>query len=121
MADDFDLEDVTGDSNAGAYRKHESRTGPPLGYVSEKMESALGDLHNAIRWLERPGSEQDAREAAVMSAKAAFRHVLVAFCALHNVLGVANDPHLMDRLLGLSADDFQDWLGAMRSEGSVTG
>ncbi|EFK96642.1 hypothetical protein LDC_1335 [sediment metagenome] len=121
MSGDFDINDIAGDSNAGAYRKQEVRSGPPLDYVSEKMEIALVDLHHAIHRLQRLVLDSDTGDIAVSSAMSAFRHELVAFCALHNMLGLANDPQLVKRLLVLSPGEFEDWLTATRSEGSVTG
>ena len=38
---DFDLYEVLGDSNAGAYQRVEERTGPPLAYVAEKSRGAI--------------------------------------------------------------------------------
>ena len=35
--EDFDLYAIVGDSNNGAYRQVEQRTGPPLAYVAEKV------------------------------------------------------------------------------------
>jgi len=121
MADDFDLTDIVGDSNAGAYQKTESRTGPPLDYVSEKMGRALDQLHYVVGALRKGLPDPETSERLALSVQGAFRLELVAFLALHNLLGLANKAELFEELLGLSQENFEEWLAQMRGEGSVTG
>jgi hypothetical protein len=42
---DFDLDEILGDSNAGAYQRVEERTGPPLEYVAEKSRNTIEAIH----------------------------------------------------------------------------
>jgi hypothetical protein len=112
MADDFDMsmDDITGDSNAGAYRKTEVRQGPPLEYVSEKIEHSLTDLHATISIIDRVIQDSERKDTILFSAKAAFQQELVALLALQNLLNTANTPGLLQHLLGLSVEDFEEWL-----------
>jgi len=115
------LEDVVGDSNAGAYQKAQLRQGPPLEYVAEKIEYSLEQLHRVLIVVKGDLIDSDVKDRIEFSIRAAFQYELTAFLALHNLLAPANDPHLTERLLNLSADGFEEWLQNMRSEGSVTG
>jgi hypothetical protein len=123
MADDFDMSigDITGDSNAGAYQKTEYRQGPPLEYVSEKIEHSLTDLHATINTINRVIQDSEKKDTILFSAKSAFLQALVAFLALQNLLNTANTPGLLQHLLGLSSEGFEEWLQQARREGSVTG
>ena len=121
MLDDFDMDEITGDSNAGAYRNTEQRQGPPLDYVSQKIEHSLADLHAAISAINRFVSESEKKDLILLSTTAAFQQELVAFLGLQNLLKTANTPGLLQQLLNLSREDFEDWLQHTREEGSVTG
>ena len=121
MQDDFDMDEITGDSNAGAYRNMEHRQGPPLDYVSQKTEHSLADLHAAISAINRFVPDPGKRDLILLSATAAFQQELVAFLALQNLLQTANTPGLLHQLLNLSREDFEEWLQHTREEGSVTG
>lgn len=121
MTNDFDLGDIVGDSNSGAYRKTEERQGPPLQYVSGKIEGSLADLQTAIVTIEKVVSDSNSKDLLLLSAKSAFQQELVAFLAIQNLLSIANNPSLLQRLLALSREDFEEWLEQTRNEGSVTG
>ena len=125
MTDDFDMDmdmaNITGDSNAGAYQKTELRQGPPLDYVSEKIEHSLIDLHATISIISRVVQDSENRDTILFSARAAFQQELVAFLAIQNLLNTANTPGLLLQLLSLSSEHFEEWLEEARSEGSVTG
>jgi hypothetical protein len=131
---DDDLADIVGDSNGPAYRKAEQRTGPPLDYVAEKAEVALLASHEALRSirlyvpddlpqpeLARGTSFSTKKDGLVSPAWAAFRYGLVSFLALQNMLSLANDAELPDRLADMSYEEFRGWLHGVSSEGSVTG
>lgn len=47
------LDDVFGEPNGPAYESRQTRTGPPLEYVSEKLGNALKHLHRTVRSIER--------------------------------------------------------------------
>jgi len=113
-ADDFDLDAILGDSNAGAYQRVEERTGPPLAYVAEKLRHAIEQIHVVHA---RSGAD----ESALASAQAAFHYALVAYLALNNMLTLAGDHLVVARLLAMSPDELERWLDTVDAEGSVTG
>lgn len=108
----MDLPDGLTEPNDGAYTKTETRHGPPLEYVAEKLHSCLLSLH-CLHREEQAGI----REAPMNSS---FRYALVSYLALNNLLAIANDRDLSDRLLSMGREDFENWLGKIRDEGSVT-
>ncbi|MCZ7665181.1 MAG: hypothetical protein M5U22_20645 [Thermoleophilia bacterium] len=83
-------------------------------YVAEKARHSLEQLHEVLRLVER-------KDSAALPARAAFQYGLASYLALQNMLDVANDHQLVDRLLGMEGREFRNWLGAIASEGSVTG
>jgi len=111
MKDDEESDDEFWGPNAGAYELTETRSGPPLDYVAEKLRRALEELHG---WLSGAGREEG-------SAQHGFYNGLVAYLALKNFLGLVRDPKLVERLAGYSRDDFSDWLDRVDAEGSVRG
>ena len=114
------LGDLFSDPNGPAYQKTETRTGPPLEYVAEKLRSCLCDLHGLHGHADalRPQSPQldEVRDAA----GPAFYHAAVAYLALHNMLALANPPSFIERLLAMSREEFDDWLDGIQLGGSVT-
>ena len=58
--EDFDeLDEVVGDSNAGAYQKAELRQGPPLEYVAEKVRRSLEQLHHLTIVIKQDLADSD--------------------------------------------------------------
>jgi hypothetical protein len=106
----MDVEDLFTDPNGPAYQKLENRQGPPLAYVAEKLRHCLESVHLAARRPEDTGH-----------ADSAFRYGLTSYLALMNLLGLANDLDLSDRLLAMETDAFSGWLDRVTEEGSVTG
>ena len=51
----------------------------------------------------------------------AFRSGIVGYLALNNMLALANEHDLDDRLLAYSRDEFKEWLDRIDQAGSVTG
>ena len=98
-------------ANGAAYTWREGRHGVPLDYVSERLGHAIEDLYRAAKRL--PGDDIDAQSAMY--------HLLVAFLALHNMLGKANDKSLVPRLLGGSREQLDAWLSLVQREGDVQG
>ena len=134
LDDDFDWEAILGDSNGPAYQKTEERHGPPLEYVAEKARHSLEHLHEVLRLTEEHARGGLSRPEApngtavspmhgslLTSTRAAFHYGLVAYLALENMLNLANDHNLVDRLLHMSTTEFRSWLEAVGAEGSVTG
>lgn len=112
------LDDLFRDPNGPAYQKRQTRTGPPLEYVAEKLSIALTELYRATHAGQGEGDPADERR----ELRSAFMHVLVAYLALGNMLALAEDPGaLADRLLGSTREELDDWLWRVEREGSVTG
>lgn len=112
--DGFEFADIVGDSNAGAYQRVEQRTGPPLAYVSEKSRRAIEQIHIVYRSIAEAHGDR-------MAAQAAFHYALVSYLALNNMLSLAGDRLLVERLLGMPSTELDKWLDAVDAEGSVTG
>lgn len=60
-------------------------------------------------------------EYLVPTACYGFRSALTAYLALHNMLALANEKDVVDRLLGYTSDDFKEWLDRIDREGSIHG
>jgi len=132
--DDSGFHEFLGDANGPAFQKREERTGPPLSYVAEKLRGSIEGLHELYQNLNRcvpdnlpqppalKGSSFSTKHDSLVSpAWTSFRYGVVAYLALENMLGLANDNDLFDRLLAMSRDDFRLWLDRIASEGSETG
>ena len=61
---DFDLYEILGDSNAGAYQRVEERIGPPLKYVAEKSRHAIEQIHAVYLQLGDHSSARGSAQAA---------------------------------------------------------
>jgi len=133
MKEHDESDEMPGDPNGSAYLKMEKRTGPPLNYVAEKLESSLVMLHNTVRSiremvpdnLPQPqaaiGSSYSVKQDGLVSpAWSAFRYGLIAFLALQNMLSLANDPKVFDRLLGYTTEQFRDWLDNIDCRGLIS-
>ena len=59
-------------------------------------------------------------EFLLPAARYAFRSAIIGHLALHNMLALANDNDLDDRLLAYSRDEFKEWLDRIDQAGSVT-
>lgn len=120
--------------NDGAYEVDEVRTGPPLSYVAEKFRRNLEAVHGLIQEIRRPIPGDFAahelsppRSASAQEkyfqplARCAFRSAVVGYLDLNNMLALANEDDLDDRLLAFSRREFQAWLDGIDQAGSVTG
>jgi len=120
--------------NDNAYKTNEVRTGPPLDYVAEKFRHNLEALHSLIHDIRQrvpedlamaaPSSAPPAsvrEEHLLPTAHYAFRSAVVGYLALNNMLALANENDLDDRLLAYSRDEFKEWLDRIDQAGSVTG
>ena len=129
-----DLSKYFQDPNGPAYRKQETRSGPPFDYVGEKLRNALFELHGLLKTAQRvrrtfsstgaerlPQSARDDLDAVEHSAGHAFAYQVTAFLALHNMLGATGAPDHLGRLRAVSPDDFERWLDFIEREGSVLG
>ena len=81
-----------------------------------RLASSLQALHHLARDARGLGSADVERYAW-----SAFYDEIVAFLALSNMLALANDQSLVDRLLAHDSAEFDDWLRRIEAEGSVVG
>jgi hypothetical protein len=108
-----DNDEVFMSPNGGAYEKRESRTGPPLSYVAEKLGSSIRSLHEGLaktRLEDRP-----------LPQRAALQQGVTAFLALHNMLALAHAPDWFDRIEIMTESDFRRWTERIEASGSVVG
>lgn len=112
------LDDLFREPNGPAYQKRQTRVGPPLEYVAEKLGTALTELHRAAQ----ARNEAIAASGEERDLQSAFMHALVAYLALGNMLALAEDPGVLtERLLGMTPEEFEAWLRHVGQGSSVTG
>ncbi len=129
-----DLDDLFRPPNGSAYETDEVRTGPPLEYVAEKVRHNLEATHSLIHAIRRrvpddlcagepsSGPPVSVKEEYLLpTACYAFRSAMISYLALNNMLALANENDLGDRLLAYSRDEFKEWLDRIDQAGSVTG
>lgn len=129
-ADEFDgLDGLYADPNGPAYQQTETRNGPPLAYVADKLSESLRALHRLHSRLETlagritadPALDSDSMTNDLMySVEAAFHQACVSYLALQNMLAHANPPEFAERLLAMDRHDFDEWLADIDRGGSVT-
>jgi len=120
--EDSDSDEMFRGPNDGAYEKEEIRTGPPLDYVAEKFRSSMELTHFLINTLSRAslaGAED--KDRMLSQARGSLRYQLTGFLALKNMLALASDQCLFERLERFSYDDFHDWLDRIDQQGTTTG
>jgi hypothetical protein len=129
-----DPDDLFRPPNDNAYETEQVRTGPPLDYVAEKVRHNLEATHSLICEIRRrvpddlcaglpsSGPPSSVKEEYLLpTALYAFRSAIVGYLALNNMLALANDNDLTDRLLAYSRDEFKEWLDRIDQGGPVTG
>ncbi|SOE56137.1 hypothetical protein SAMN05446635_1015 [Burkholderia sp. OK233] len=97
--------------NGAAYTTRETRDGVPLSYISEKLAYAIEDTHAAAQ----AHPEMRLRLSHVMYSQT------LAFLALHNMLGAADDSGLPERLLDLDRRELRKWINAVVTYGDLLG
>ena len=96
-----------------AYTCTETRTGPPLSYIAEKLRYCLEGLHSRhTQASDDPGQRSD--------LWGPFNYALTAYLALHNLLKLAEDGKAAGNLLSLSSEEFRSWLDSVERKGSLT-
>ena len=132
--DPDDADDFFRPPNDSAYETDELRSGPPLRYVAEKFRQNLEATHSLIDAIRRrvpddlrasvPASASPVsvkEEYLLPTALYAFRSGVIGHLALNNMLALASDRDLDDRLLAYTRDEFSEWLDRIDQGGSVTG
>ena len=112
-------------SNDEAYEKIEERTGVPLDYVAEKLRKSVEASHQVLAAVRRVDQEPPKGEEPEISlrlhASLAFQYGITSYLALMNMLALANDSDVFERLAHYSKEEFKDWLERIHQQGSVTG
>jgi hypothetical protein len=108
-----DLDEVFLPPNGGAYEKRETRTGPPLEYVAEKLVGSIRSIHEGLA-KQRP-------EDRASPLRAALQQGVTAFLALHNMLALAHAHDWFDRIESMSRSEFRLWTERVGASGSVSG
>lgn len=129
-----DPDDFFRPPNDSAYEADEVCTGPPLDYVPEKVRHNLEATHSLIHAIRRrvpddlcagepsSGPLVSVKEEYLLpTALYALRSAIVGYLALNNMLALANENDLDERLLAYSRDEFKEWLDRIDQAGSVTG
>ena len=131
--DDFDefdeLDGLYADPNGPAYQQTETRSGPPLEYVADKLCESLRALHRLHSQMETLAGRATGDSALgpdptasdiVHGMEAAFYQACVSYLALQNMLAHANPPEFAERLLAMDRHEFDEWLADIARGGSVT-
>lgn len=102
-------------TNWPAYQKGETRFGPPLEYVGEKLEQSLRGIHAQIYMANRHGVPHELFTP--------FYHATNAFIALYCMLDDWGKDFrgLVEQLMMMDTHQFEGWIGLVTSTGSVTG
>jgi len=120
--------------NIPAYTRTETRHGPPLDYISEKLSSALLELHYLCRTILQeeiietriPGDTKRRMRATFeeeieCASWNVFYQTLKSFLGLNNLLSIIDEQGICEKLLAMDYDEFQKWLRYVETEGSTTG
>ena len=118
--------------NGSAFVTTETRTGPPLSFLADKLYQALVYTHKAYQAVKcyipddfpQPQGWQSADfsvkgDALLEPIRNAFRSQLTAFLGLYNMLALDTNPGLIERLLQMPTADLRAWLGRMFGETSA--
>lgn len=123
--DNFD--DLFCDTNGPAYQKEQKRFGPPLEYVGEKLRNSVESWHEVLQNVSEniaddlsSGRLSVKKDLLLSPAHYGFYNALIAFLALHNMLGSAQSPSLVSEHASKSKDEFKLWLDFIEREGSIT-
>lgn len=125
----------TNSPNGPAYTHTETRTGPPLDYVAEKLKYSLVSIHTlyALAMRDLPDDlpcpesifltwpEYNPKiQSVIQPCFDAFRNGVKSYLALVNLLEIGNQDRIFERLLQMPRDEFSKWINSIESEGSVT-
>ena len=120
--------------NSSAYQKVELRDGIPLSYINEKLTNNLKTIHHLYNFV-KDNINDDLKlinsvkddlyspkvDGLLSPLFSSFRYSLTSLLALHNLLGIANNQNIFEKLLSYKEEDFNKWLDRIESEGSING
>ncbi|MEE9266719.1 MAG: hypothetical protein V3V86_08330 [Gammaproteobacteria bacterium] len=94
--------------------------------MAEKFRHCLEAMHGVFREIgsnSKGGAEASAAgyDSLRFQARYAFHSALVGYLALNNMLALANEFDISDRLLDYGREEFAEWLDRINPEGSLTG
>jgi hypothetical protein len=113
------------------YTCTETRNGPPLNYVGDKLRYSLFSLHTANQQIQNyfpndlPSPFEDRypqlnpKDLVLESIWASFRYALTSYVALYNMVAIVHDQGIFSKLLDMTHDTFKSWLENLSLEGSV--
>lgn len=120
--------------NGSAFVTTETRKGPPLATVGDKLYESLVFTHVACvavttyipdDFPQPPGWKASGlslkNDGLMEPLRCAFRNGLTAFLSLYNMLALVSNPGLIDCLLKMRTLEFRDWLDRIGRAGCVTG
>ncbi len=121
-------------ANGDGFAAQEERFGPPLGYVSEKLKQSVWFTHHLWHLAQRDIPKDlplpvraeetgyNVKEDSVLSpCYSSFRYSVTAFLALQNMLDIANQEKIFEKLLEMQPEEFERWLNRIEQEGNVHG
>ena len=120
--------------NSSAYQKVELRDGIPLSYVCEKLTESLKTIHHLNNFIKNNIHDDlklinpinnnlysPKNDGLLSPLYSSFRYSLTSLLALHNMIGIANNQNIFEKLLSYNEEDFNHWLERIESEGSTNG
>ena len=99
------------DPNDDAYEKLQERTGLPLEYVAEKLRNSVAAIHQVLAAAEDTDANDPAKAESLrllrLNSSLAFRYGVTSYLALMNMLALANDKDVFERLANYSKEEFK--------------
>jgi len=131
----MDIPDTTPPNGPLGYTHTETRTGPPLDYVAEKLRASILSLHSLYsltmkdipddlpcpkRFQTDYPNYNPKHDSVLSTCQIAFRYAVTSYLALNNLLALTHDQNIFKKLLEMPRKDFDRWIDRIESEGSVT-
>lgn len=87
------------------YKKTETRTGPPLSYISEKLRLCVIQSHRIYKEI---------------NSIIALHYALISYCALWDMLELIGTEVEKRRIYDMSSAELKRWLDHIESEGQLS-
>jgi hypothetical protein len=131
----MDIPDTSPPNGPLGYTHTETRTGPPLDYVAEKLCDSIKSLHSLYsltmkdipddllcpkRFKTEYPDYNPKHDSVLSTCQIAFRYAVTSYLALKNLLAFTHDQDIFKKHLKMPRNDFDRWLDHINSEGSVT-